>query len=102
MTNIDTDFRHQLIGSPPTTYPVAEWLQDLKQRGVNNFTSVGLPRVLEEDWKYTNIQYLNDGEWQLADLPSNIKSPDWLVAGDVIKLCFVIFIIRIKISSYRR
>ena len=66
MTNIDTNFRHQLIGASPTATPVAEWLHDLKQRGENNFTSVGLPRVLEEDWKYTNIQYLNDGEWELA------------------------------------
>ena len=89
MTNIDTNFGHQLIGASPTLTPVAEWLQDLKQRGVDNFASVGLPRVLEEDWKYTNIQYLNDGEWELADLPANIKSPGWLVSGEVIRLCFV-------------
>ena len=89
LTNINTNFRHQLIGASPTLTPVAKWLQDLKQRGIDNFASAGLPRVLEEDWKYTNIQYLNDGEWELADLPSNIKSPDWLVSGEVIRLCFV-------------
>ena len=43
------------------------WLQDLRERAAARFTAVGFPSVREEEWRFTNISPIANGEFRPAD-----------------------------------
>ena len=45
----------------------ADWLQTLRQRGLEYFQSVGLPTTKDEEWRQTNVAPLAKTEFALAD-----------------------------------
>jgi Fe-S cluster assembly protein SufD len=61
------------------------WLKDLRQAGIENFNTLGLPTPKQESWKYTRLRPLEDTPFQpvgeqdgmaaLDSLPSLLPDP---------------------------
>lgn len=46
----------------PSRFPA--WIEDLRRRALEQFEAVGFPTVKEEDYRYTNIAPIANGEFQ--------------------------------------
>lgn len=62
-TEIET-YQEQHAALEPESVP--EWLVDLRQRGIDAFTRLGLPTRRQEDWRFTNISPLSTQPYALA------------------------------------
>ena len=56
-----------------------KWLRDLRQRGLDEFTELGIPTTRQEDWRFTNIS-------SLAGRPYKTGTPESFATVDVEKL----------------
>ncbi|CAH9019062.1 Fe-S cluster assembly protein SufD [Candidatus Nitrosacidococcus sp. I8] len=43
-----------------------DWLQKLRHKALDNFTSHGLPTTKEENWKYTSVRHLAESQFTSA------------------------------------
>lgn len=51
-----------------------EWLVELRQRGLDAFTRLGLPTKRLEDWRFTNVLPLVDRPYELSSLATSDPS----------------------------
>ena len=57
-TIFNAEFRRDLASSNQP-----EWLKNLRERAFRFFTENGFPTPQNEDWKYTNVSSVVDGQW---------------------------------------
>ncbi len=46
---------------------VSTWLRELRERGLNRFTELGIPTTRDEEWRFTNIAPLLKKPFKVAD-----------------------------------
>jgi Fe-S cluster assembly protein SufD len=69
--------------------PAPELLQDLRSRGRASFASLGLPSRRQEEWRFTRLKGIEEGDFGLADaVAPRIDVAPWRIA-DARVLVFV-------------
>lgn len=51
------------------------WLRELRERGITQFTTSGLPSTRLEQWRFTNVQPIGEIPFTLRSAPFDIASP---------------------------
>ena len=62
--------------------PAPELLQELRLRGRESFTNLGLPSRRQEEWRFTRLKGIEGGSFELPDsVVPRIDVAHWRVAG---------------------
>jgi Fe-S cluster assembly protein SufD len=61
-------FREEQSSTIPT------WLRELRERGLNHFTELGIPTTRDEEWRFTNIAPLLKEPFTVADSATPVAS----------------------------
>ncbi|MFN3270538.1 MAG: hypothetical protein ACK42G_08125, partial [Candidatus Kapaibacteriota bacterium] len=52
----------------------SSYLLDLRKRNLDKFNKIGLPTLKHEEWKYTNLAFLNDLDFNLLSFISSTEA----------------------------
>lgn len=78
-----------------SSLPGAEitWLNRARKTALDHFDRVGFPTRRVEEWKYTDLSFLNGSEFDLTSIASQADKPkhlpNELAALDAFRVCFV-------------
>lgn len=65
----------------------AEWLEQLRTRGVERFNALGIPTTRNEDWKYTDLRALASRQYTQGVNTAAAESPT-ATSGDTCRVVF--------------
>ncbi|CAN5836051.1 Fe-S cluster assembly protein SufD [soil metagenome] len=64
MTQVAEKLHPWVSAAPPVAGP--RWLQALRERGTARFSALGFPTVRDEEWRFTNVSPISNGDFRPA------------------------------------
>ena len=61
--------REAIAGESVATADGPEWLEPLRRAGAERFAAVGFPAPRDEEWRFTPLAAITQGQWTSAGLP---------------------------------
>lgn len=91
-TKTEDHFAHTYTALRKSLPDEPGWVSELRDEGFENFKALGLPTVKHEEWRWTNVKPIAQGEYEPApktEISEDDLAPYLVEGADEIRLVFV-------------